>query len=129
MSRQGDASVSWMDCLCCSDGVVVGEVVTASESAKLAPNLVEYFVLLESSAVEVVELVNVALDEKKLAALRARRAKGRARIAQLVRQSFQRHDLDHNGYLDHHESAEFFLHYVDLVRARARRMLCARLAG
>ena len=70
-----------------------------------------------------------ALDEKKLAALRARRAKGRARIAQLVRQSFQRHDLDHNGYLDHHESAEFFLHYVDLVRARARRMLCARLAG
>ena len=108
---------------------MVGEVVTASESAKLAPNLVEYFVLLESSAVEVVELVNVALDEKKLAALRARRAKGRARIAQLVRQSFQRHDLDHNGYLDHHESAEFFLHYVDLVRACARRMLSARLAG
>ena len=124
-------STSVMDCLCFSDSVVEGTVVAdASDSSKsIAPNLVEYFVLLESSAIEVVELVNVALDEKKLAALRARRAKGRARIAQLVRQSFQRHDLDHNGYLDHHESAEFFLHYVDLVRARARRMLCARLAG
>ena len=77
-------------------------------------------VLLESSAIEVVELVNVALDETKLAALRARRTKGRARLAQLVRQSFQRHDLDHNGYLDRDESAAFFLHYVDLVRARAR---------
>ena len=54
-------------CFPCFSEAEVDEDVTV-----IAPNLAAYFELLEKSAIEAENLVNIALDERKLANLRER---------------------------------------------------------
>ena len=98
--------------------------VAASEASasRAAPNLAAYFELMEASVIETDELVATALDVARLHALRERRARGRVRLAELVRASVKRHDPSGRGSLDKESSRAFFEHYVELWVPYARRV-------
>ena len=98
--------------------------VAASEASasRAAPNLAAYFELMEASVIETDELVATALDAARLHALRERRARGRVRLAELVRASVKRHDPSGRGSLDKESSRAFFEHYVELWVPYARRV-------